>query len=164
MTRTAQSESDYENYYLNQIGNGLPAFMGSTTQRGHGVGNILKGLFRMAAPLIKTVGKAALKQAKPLAKKAAMTALTHGINAISNSQGRRARPIQLKRQRPIQPIRRKPKRVRTVKGVRRVDVFDIDSKLSNITLNESTSKKGSCQCEFESDLMSITITFSLNTI
>ena len=108
--------------------------------------------------------KAALKQAKPLAKKAAVTALTHGINCISNSQGRRTRPMRLKRQRPIQPIRRKPKRSCTVKNMRRVDVFDIDSKLSNITLNESTSKKGSCQCEFESDLMSITITFSLNTI
>ena len=101
---------------------------------------------------------------KPLAKKAAVIALTHGINAIGNSQGRQTRPIQVKRPRPSRPTRRKPKRGRMVKGVRKPDVFDIESKLSNITLNENTSKKGSCQCEFESDMMSMTITFSLNTI
>lgn len=51
----------FENYYLQQAGNGLPAFAGVRYQRGHGLGNIFRGLSRMAKPLLvkgaKTLGK-----------------------------------------------------------------------------------------------------------
>ena len=55
------SGKPYEDYYLQQAGNGLPAFAGSSFQKGHGVGNLLKGLWRYATPLLKKAGKQALK-------------------------------------------------------------------------------------------------------
>src|SRR2546425_8746705 len=59
------SRSMYEDYYMQQIGSGLPVFQGSRGQRGHGLGSMLSGLFRSAVPMIKrglaTFGKHALK-------------------------------------------------------------------------------------------------------
>ena len=55
------SGKPYEDYYIQQAGNGLPAFAGSSFQKGHGVGNLLKGLWRYATPLLKQAGKQALK-------------------------------------------------------------------------------------------------------
>ena len=55
----------YENYYVDQSGSGLPVFVGSRGQRGHGLGSILSGLFRSALPMLRrglaTFGKHALK-------------------------------------------------------------------------------------------------------
>ena len=66
--RTARVPLDskpYENYYLNQVGQGVPVFEGATLQRGYGLGGILSGLLRSAVPLIKqgvkTLGKHALR-------------------------------------------------------------------------------------------------------
>lgn len=53
----------YEDYYLHQIGHGLPVFRGGRGQRGHGIGNILGGLFRSAVPLLKKGAKALGKEA-----------------------------------------------------------------------------------------------------
>lgn len=51
----------YRDYYNDQHGNGLAVFRGVTTQRGHGIGGLLSGLLRGAAPLLKsgarTIGK-----------------------------------------------------------------------------------------------------------
>lgn len=59
------SRAMYEDYYIQQSGNGLPVFAGSRMQRGHGLGSMLSGLFRSAVPMIKrglaTFGKHALK-------------------------------------------------------------------------------------------------------
>lgn len=46
----------YENYYALQAGSGLPIFVGGV-QRGHGIGSILSGLVRSAAPVLKNIGK-----------------------------------------------------------------------------------------------------------
>ena len=51
----------YENYYLRQSGRGLPVFYGARSQKGHGLGNMLKGLWRHATPLLKDAGRQALK-------------------------------------------------------------------------------------------------------
>ena len=59
----------YEAYYSDQIGGGgrgvHNVFVGSTAQRGHGVGSWLAGLFRRAIPFltkgVRAVGKEALK-------------------------------------------------------------------------------------------------------
>ena len=59
----------YESYYKDQIGGGgrgvHNVFVGSSSQRGHGVGSWLAGLFRRAIPFIakgaRAVGKEALK-------------------------------------------------------------------------------------------------------
>ena len=64
-TRYHSYPPDYEHYYLQQVGHGLPVFHGSSAQRGHGLGNILGALFRSAVPLLKrgakTLGKEALR-------------------------------------------------------------------------------------------------------
>ena len=53
----------YEDYYMQQSGNGMPFFQGARLQRGHGIGSFLSGLFRSAWPLIQTGAKALGKQA-----------------------------------------------------------------------------------------------------
>ena len=55
----------YEKYYLTQTGDGVPVYIGSRGQRGHGLGSMLSGLFRSAMPLIRrglaTFGRHTLK-------------------------------------------------------------------------------------------------------
>ena len=51
-------------YYRTQAGTGLPYFAGRTYQRGHGLSNIFRGLYRSIIPLLKqgakTLGSEAL--------------------------------------------------------------------------------------------------------
>ncbi|KAJ8048850.1 hypothetical protein HOLleu_01325 [Holothuria leucospilota] len=54
---------DYEHYYLNQTGHGVPVFRGGRAQRGYRLGNIVGGLFRTAVPLLKKGAKALGKEA-----------------------------------------------------------------------------------------------------
>ena len=51
----------YEQYYVDQCGNGMNVFQGARGQRGHGLGSVLSGLFRSALPMIKNFGKQALQ-------------------------------------------------------------------------------------------------------
>ena len=50
----------YENYFNAQAGRGLPVFIGG--QRGRGLGSILGGIGRSLVPLLKSGGRALLKQ------------------------------------------------------------------------------------------------------
>jgi len=52
----------YEDYYYNQVGNGLPVFVGGRNYRGNGLGNLLGGIGRAIVPLLKRGGKALLKE------------------------------------------------------------------------------------------------------
>ena len=52
----------YDDYYLRQVGHGMPFFSGTRIQRGHGLGNIFSGLVRAAMPLVKSGLKALGKQ------------------------------------------------------------------------------------------------------
>jgi len=47
----------YEDYYLRQSGGQLPVFMGARSQKGHGLGSILSGLFRRVLPFLKANAK-----------------------------------------------------------------------------------------------------------
>ena len=53
----APTDIVYKNYYLNQAGHGIPVYRGAGLQRGHGLGSILGGLLRSAAPLMKSAAK-----------------------------------------------------------------------------------------------------------
>lgn len=59
------SRDMYESYYLKQSGSGMPVYVGSRGQRGHGIGSVLGGLFRSAVPMLKrglaNFGRHALK-------------------------------------------------------------------------------------------------------
>ena len=56
----------YEDYYVNQVGHGLPVFVGGggggRRYRGHGFGSLLAGIGRAVVPLLKKGGKALLKE------------------------------------------------------------------------------------------------------
>ncbi len=54
---------EYESYFLNQIGSGgFPVFRAGTHQYGRGIGSFFGGILRAAIPLLKSGGKALLKQ------------------------------------------------------------------------------------------------------
>ena len=73
----------FKDYYLNQIGHGMPVFAGASMQRGHGVGNILRGLLRVALPLVKSVGKSALKKSIPIIKEVGTRAVKRGVDIVA---------------------------------------------------------------------------------
>jgi hypothetical protein len=87
----------YEQYYVDQSGSGIPVFVGSRGQRGHGLGSLLSGLFRSAFPMIKrglaTFGKHALKTGLEIAndvvegnslKESAKRRVPEGIKRFAN--------------------------------------------------------------------------------
>ena len=62
----------YDQYYVNQVGSGMPVYRGSPVlQRGYGLGGLLGGLFRRAMPLLKKgaamVGKQVLRTGMDIA-------------------------------------------------------------------------------------------------
>ena len=57
-----ESKDHYNHYYINQVGRGLGVFQGSTIQRGHGIGSLLRGLAKSTLPLLKQGGKMLGKQ------------------------------------------------------------------------------------------------------
>ena len=81
----------YENYYLGQAGRGLPVFYGARLQKGHGVGNLLKGLWRHATPLFKDAGKQALKTG--------LSVVTTGI--LKPKGVRKAKTVQKKKRKAV---------------------------------------------------------------
>jgi hypothetical protein len=128
----------YEDYYLQQSGNGLPIFHGSRGQRGHGLGSMLSGLFRSAFPMIKrglaNFGKHALKTGLEIAndvadgssfKESAQSRVFPAIKRFAQSDifssqsgsGRRRRKISLKRKIAKRQTRSQTKR-------QKKDIFD----------------------------------------
>ena len=78
----------FADYYVKQSGTGMPIYSGASMQRGHGdygLGNMVRGLFRYATPLIKTVGKEALIKSKPILKKIGRRVLKRGIEELANA-------------------------------------------------------------------------------
>jgi len=84
----------FKDYYVDQIGHGMPVFAGATMQRGHGMGNILRGLLRVAVPLFKSVGKSALKKSAPIIREVGKRALKRGLDvaATEMSAPKRSKP------------------------------------------------------------------------
>lgn len=57
-----RSQKAYEAFFSQQAGHGLPVFIGSRSQRGRGLGSFLSGLGRMILPILKTGGKALMRE------------------------------------------------------------------------------------------------------
>ena len=57
----------YENYYLSQVGHGMPYFAGARVQQGYGLGNLFSSIAKSVLPLVKkgakTLGKQVLQSA-----------------------------------------------------------------------------------------------------
>ncbi|GFS59567.1 uncharacterized protein F54H12.2 [Trichonephila inaurata madagascariensis] len=62
----------YEDYYVNQAGNGLSYYQDQSFQKGYDIGGWFKRLFRTALPFLtrgaKSVGKEVLKTGTQIAK------------------------------------------------------------------------------------------------
>lgn len=97
----ADQMKTYEQYYLKQTGSGVPAFAGARYQRGHGIGNILRSITKMALPFLKKgaskVGKQALKTSMDIAgdamqgrniKKTIKRRMSEGLKDLVRQQGR----------------------------------------------------------------------------
>ena len=57
----------YDNYYTMQSGGEVPVLNGARTQRGHGLGSILGGLFSRALPFLSSGAKILGQQAMNVA-------------------------------------------------------------------------------------------------
>ncbi|GFU57452.1 uncharacterized protein F54H12.2 [Trichonephila clavipes] len=61
----------YEDYFVNQAGNGLSYYQGQSFQKGYGIGGWFKRLFRSALPFLsrgaKSVGKEVLRTGAQIA-------------------------------------------------------------------------------------------------
>ena len=79
----------YEDYYCNQVGNGLPVFVGGRNYRGGGLGNILGGIGRAIIPLLKSGGRTLLKEGAKTALRVGQDLLS-GEN-ITSSMKRRSK-------------------------------------------------------------------------
>jgi len=56
------SRGMYEEYYTRQQkGNGMPVYVGASSQRGHGLGNMLGSMFRRILPYLQRGASAALR-------------------------------------------------------------------------------------------------------
>ena len=85
----APTESIYKNYYINQAGHGIPVYKGTGLQKGHGIGNIFSGLFRSAAPLLKSAAKAIGREALNFGVGLARDALSgDNIKTAAEKRGR----------------------------------------------------------------------------
>lgn len=120
---------------MNQIGSGLPIFVGSRGQRGHGLGSILGGLFRSAVPVVKrglaSLGKNAVKTGLSIASD-----VLEGKNAGDSAKSRLAEGIKnlvdddepVSRKRPLPQQQQAPRQRRKIRrkriGVRQRDIFD----------------------------------------
>ena len=52
----------YENYYLSQVGHGMPYFVGARVQQGYGLGNLFSSIAKSVLPLVKKGAKTLGKQ------------------------------------------------------------------------------------------------------
>ena len=85
----------YRTAKFHQRGYGI--YRGRALQRGHGLGGIFKSLFRMATPILKKVGKKALRTVGKRALKA-------GANALTDIAEKRASPKEAVKSRAKQII------------------------------------------------------------
>ena len=52
----------YENYYLSQVGHGMPYFAGAQVQQGYGLGNLFSSIAKSVLSLVKNGAKTLGKQ------------------------------------------------------------------------------------------------------
>ena len=83
----------YENYYLSQVGHGMPYFAGAQVQQGYGLGNLFSSIAKSVLPLVKkgakTLGKQVLQSGVEFASdvlhgKAKQAAIDQARAASSN--------------------------------------------------------------------------------
>ena len=66
----------YENYYLSQVGHGMPYFVGARVQQGYGLGNLFSSIAKSVLPLVKKGAEQVLQSGVEFASD-----VLHGKNA-----------------------------------------------------------------------------------
>ena len=111
----------YKNYYLSQVGHGMPYFAGARVQQGYGLGNLFSSIAKSVLPLVKkgakTLGKQVLQsdvdfasdvlQGKNVKQAAIDQAKTAGTNLLQAAQRKRKaapRKVQKKKRKKHQDI------------------------------------------------------------
>ena len=127
----------YMSYYPQQAGHGMPVFMGSRTQKGHGLGSILGGLVKMVAPLAKQALPVIKRQAartastivgdivrgQPIKKAVKRRAVEAGIGLVDDIISRKStKRKSIKRPRKNTPVSQR-RGIQPNKKVKR-DIFD----------------------------------------
>ena len=123
------SRALYEDYYTKRSGGELPVFYGARTQRGHGIGSVLRGLFRRALAFLKSGAEILSKQALNVAtdmidgksfKESAKDRLKEGIKIFAR-QGEAIQQsgsgVRRKRRRQSNKSNKKSKK-------RKIDIFN----------------------------------------
>ena len=111
----------YENYYLSQVGHGMPYFSGARTQQGYGLGNLFSSIAKSVLPLVKSGAKAVGKQV-----------LQSGVDFASDVlNGKNAKQAAIDRAKSagsnlLQAAKRKakPKKIQKTKRKKHHDIFD----------------------------------------
>ena len=105
---------------MNQMGSGLPAFAGTKMQRGHGLGGILRGLVKVAMPVLKQgakkLGQSALKTGLHVAGEVARgktvkQAVKEKIGGKRGRPRKTAKPAKRGRPQKVHKTKAGPKRV-----------------------------------------------------
>lgn len=117
----------HEAYYDQQAGGGLPVFAGTRFQKGHGFGNILGGLLRVAMPLVargsRALGKEVVKAGvgvlgNVLEGKSGRLAAQHHLKAAAKRTLKRAAAEVVGK--TIKSPRIETKRIRSLASTKRV--------------------------------------------
>jgi len=75
----------YEDYYTGQVGGNMPVFRGARYQRGHGLGNVIGGLFRrVVLPFLRSSVKGVLPFLKKEKKTLIRNALRTGMEVADD--------------------------------------------------------------------------------
>ena len=77
-----------ENYYLSQVGHGMPYFAGARVQQGYGLGNLFSSIAKSVLPLVKK-GQTFSKNAKQAAIDQARAAGFNLLQAAQQKIGKR---------------------------------------------------------------------------
>lgn len=135
---------DFERYYSNQARENIPVFRGSPYQRGAGFGSVFKRIFRWivpiikehALPVVKSVGKEALKTAVNIAtdtldgkdfKTSAKDQVKSSLNKFSDQFGNGKRRTSSVKKVLFKKSRKKRKTSivqKPSKKKRKLDIFD----------------------------------------
>ena len=137
-----ESQQYYNNYYANQVGNGLGVFSGTTIHKGAGIGSLIGSIFRKTMPLItkgaKTIGKQLVQtglniasdamqgeNVKSSAEKNFKTAGNNLLSALADSFSNPIAPTQSKKR-----ARKRPAKTTKANKKRKTSTLFQDIKLS----------------------------------
>ena len=104
----------------------IPVYQGYPSQYGHGLGNVLGGVFRAALPIVKSIAKQAAPVVKNVAKRAGSELLESGIKLVQKKM-KKSKPVKRATSRPVQHIRRQPPGKPVRRSTRKTKARDIFS-------------------------------------